>query len=115
MGKLSFEILARLVAEKREEKGWTQQDLGERTGINRQQIGRLEKKEFVPSLPQIERLCEELQFQFEDLLTQNNNEDVFVALSGKADTDAEKAGMKKMISMMLCLRKHDVLRMKLHG
>ena len=63
MKKLSQSLLAELVTSKRKEKSMTQQDLANATGINRALISRLEKKDFVPSIHQLEQLCEVLEFE----------------------------------------------------
>ena len=63
MKKLSPVILADLVASKRKEKSMTQQALAEATGINRALISRIEKQEFIPSIPQLEQLGEVLGFE----------------------------------------------------
>lgn len=41
----------------------TQQELAEKTGINRSLISRIEKKDFMPSIPQLEALGEALGFE----------------------------------------------------
>lgn len=63
MKKLSPVILADLVASKRKEKSMTQQALAEATGINRALISRIEKQDFIPSIPQLEQLEEVLGFE----------------------------------------------------
>lgn len=63
MKKLSSVILADLVASKRKEKSMTQQSLAEVTGINRALISRIEKQDFIPSIPQLEQLGEALGFE----------------------------------------------------
>ena len=54
MKKLSMTLLSNLVSDKRQQKNMTQQDLSLATGINRALISRLEKKDFVPSISQLE-------------------------------------------------------------
>lgn len=63
MRKLSSVILADLVTSKRKEKSMTQQALAEATGINRALISRIEKQDFIPSIPQLEQLGEVLGFE----------------------------------------------------
>lgn len=63
MKKLSSVILADLVASKRKEKSMAQQSLAEATGINRALISRIEKQDFIPSIPQLEQLGEVLGFE----------------------------------------------------
>lgn len=68
MKKLSSVILADLVASKRKEKSMTQQALAEATGINRALISRIEKQDFIPSIPQLEQLGEVLGFEPDSVL-----------------------------------------------
>ena len=49
MTTISMTRLAETVQKMRKALGLTQQDVQERTGINRQLIGRIEKGEFLPS------------------------------------------------------------------
>ena len=63
MKKLSSVILADLDASKRKQKSMTQQALAEATGINRALISRIEKQDFIPSIPQLEQLGEVLGFE----------------------------------------------------
>ena len=60
MKKLSMTRLAELVSGKRKEKSMTQQELADATGINRSLLSRLEKKDFIPSIPQLESLGDAL-------------------------------------------------------
>ena len=63
MKKLSQLLLAELVASKRKEQSMTQQELADATGINRALVSRLEKRDFMPSIPQLEQLSEVLGFE----------------------------------------------------
>lgn len=63
MKKLSQSILAEIVSSRRKAKSMTQQDLADATGINRALVSRLEKKDFMPSIPQLEQLGEVLNFE----------------------------------------------------
>lgn len=63
MKKLSLSVLANLVTSKRKEKSMTQQQLSDATGINRALLSRLEKQDFIPSIPQLEALGETLGFE----------------------------------------------------
>lgn len=63
MKKLSQSLLAELVSSKRKEKNMTQLELGKAVGINRTLLSRLEKKDFMPSIPQLEKLGEVLGFE----------------------------------------------------
>lgn len=70
MKKLSMTLLSNLVSGKRQQKNMTQQDLSLATGINRALISRLEKKDFVPSISQLENLAEVLGFEPSDVFTE---------------------------------------------
>lgn len=63
MKKLSLSLLAEIVTSKRKAKKMTQRELGDATGINRALISRLEKKDFMPSIPQLENLGDVLGFE----------------------------------------------------
>ena len=51
----------------------TQQALADITGINRALISRLEKGDFLPSIPQLEALCEALGFEPDEVFVDNTN------------------------------------------
>ena len=53
MKKLSVSLLAELVTNRRKEKSITQQQLADLTGINRAMLSRLEKQDYIPSIPQL--------------------------------------------------------------
>lgn len=63
MKKLSQSMLADTIAEKRRAMNMTQQELADKTGINRAQLSRLEQQDFMPSIPQLESLAEVLGFE----------------------------------------------------
>ena len=67
MKKLSQEKMIDTILSKRKALGLTQASLSEKTGINRVMIGRIENKEYMPSIDQIERLGEVLGFEVTDL------------------------------------------------
>lgn len=63
MKKLSLSLLAKTVTDARKEKKITQQLLSDLTGINRAMLSRLESQDYVPSIPQLEKLGEVLGFE----------------------------------------------------
>ncbi len=63
MKKLSIALLADTVARQRKAKQITQKQLAEVTGINRAMISRLEKQDYQPSIAQLEKLGEVLDFE----------------------------------------------------
>lgn len=67
MKKLSQELLVTKVIERRKEKGLTQQQLADLTGINRALLSRLETSDFIPSIQQLEALGDVLEFDIVSL------------------------------------------------
>ena len=67
MKKISFSRLADTVITLRKQKHITQAELATLTGINRSLISRIEKNDFVPSIEQLERLGEVLDFDITTL------------------------------------------------
>ncbi len=63
MKKLSLSLLAGTVSSHRKEKNIRQKQLAELTGINRAMICRLEKEDYTPSIAQLEKLGEVLDFE----------------------------------------------------
>ncbi len=63
MRKLSLALLAKQVINSRKEKKITQQQLADLTGINRAMLSRLESQDYMPSIPQLEKLGEVLDFE----------------------------------------------------
>lgn len=67
MKKISTSQLADTVARIRKEKNMTQAQLADATGINRALISRIEQQDFMPSIEQLEKLGEVLDFDITDL------------------------------------------------
>lgn len=63
MKKLSEALLRKTVVEKRKEKKLTQQEVADKTGMNRGILSRLETGDYVPSIQQLESLGEVLGFE----------------------------------------------------
>lgn len=63
MKKISLPLLANTISQQRKEKHLTQQQLASLTGINRAMISRLEKQDYLPSITQLEKLGEVLDFE----------------------------------------------------
>ena len=74
MAKSSFSqsALAKIVFENRKNKGWSQQELADKTGINRAMISRIEQGGYIPSIPQLERLSQALKFDLASLFVTNS-------------------------------------------
>lgn len=75
MKKLSQSLLAQKVIDARKERNITQQQLADMTGINRAMISRLESMDYIPSIPQLESLCEVLSFEPYDVFVTEKKED----------------------------------------
>ena len=67
MKKLSVEKLVHTVTSLRKAKNMTQIQLADATGINRAMIGRIENKDYIPSVEQLQNLGEVLGFEVTDL------------------------------------------------
>ena len=78
MKKLSSSKLAQIVSSNRKRLDLTQQDLAEKTGINRSMISHLESEDYIPSIPQLEQLATCLNFDITDVFVdsdEKNGED----------------------------------------
>ena len=75
MKKLSLSLLAKKVIESRKEKNITQQQLADLTNINRAMISRLESMDYIPSITQLEKLGEVLNFEPISLFVSDETQD----------------------------------------
>lgn len=115
MKKLSIDKLATIVTNKRKEKNFTQENLGELTGINRIMISRIEREDFIPSVTQLEKLADILEFDIADVFIEKEKENSFVALRSEALSDNEKEGVEQLFKMMISLRQQTLLRRKIEN
>ena len=67
MKKLSIDKLVSTIHALRKEKGLTQAQLADATGINRAMIGRIENKDYIPTVEQMQTLGEVLGFEVVDM------------------------------------------------
>ena len=67
MKRLSQALLAETIKIRRAAKGMTQEQLCSLTGINRAMIGRIERLDYIPTIPQLEKLAKVLGFGVETL------------------------------------------------
>ena len=74
MKKLSVQLLAETVTNKRKAKDLTQAQLSELTGINRSLIGRIENLDYLPMTNQLESLAEALDFDVTELFVEEKAE-----------------------------------------
>ena len=111
MKRLSLADLAETIKSNRIEKGITQEQLCKKTGINRNMIGRMD---YIPTIPQLEKLAEVLDFDVDRLFVENNQSTVFTAFRGSKLSDEERAGAEHLMEMMLAARQQIMLRKDLH-
>lgn len=67
MKKLSKKKMSEIITKKRRDKNLTQAQLSRITGIHRGMIGRLENLDYIPSIMQLQKLGEVLDFEIVDL------------------------------------------------
>ena len=72
MKKLSQKKLTNTIITKRKKTNMTQQELADKTGINRATISRLELMDFMPSIAQLESLSDVLDFDITDLFVESD-------------------------------------------
>ena len=60
------------IKEFRDERGWTQQELAEKTGVSRQSINSIERNRYVPSLPLALTFARVFHCSTDDLFTLEN-------------------------------------------
>ena len=72
MKKLSTQKLADTIASLRKSQKISQQELADRTGINRALISRIEGQAFTPSIEQLEQLAGALHFDLCDMFEDNS-------------------------------------------
>lgn len=74
MKKLSRSRMINTISTNRKAKRLTQAQLADATGINRSMIGRIENGEYMPSIEQLEKLGEALDFEVIDLFADEESE-----------------------------------------
>ncbi|MBE5958598.1 MAG: nucleotide sugar dehydrogenase [Lachnospiraceae bacterium] len=74
MKKLSTSKLADTIINLRKSNNITQSQLAEATGINRAMIGRIEKSNYVPTIDQLQKLAEALNFEVTDLFIDSSKD-----------------------------------------
>jgi len=112
MKTLSSKKLAESVTKLRTVLGLTKEELGEKTGINRIMIGRIERGDFIPSINQFEALGKALGFNITDMFVENETPNSFIALRSETINAIEQEGVEKLFSMMVSLRQQVILRRK---
>ena len=67
MKKLSLELLSSIMQQKRKSNHLTMVELAKQTGINRTMLARIENLDYVPTIQQLEALCDALNIDVVDL------------------------------------------------
>ncbi len=112
MKKMSQELLADIVKRQRDQKGWTQEDLSQRTNINRVMIGKIENKSYVPSISQLEKLCEVLGFDYSDVIIERKP--LFYSAFRCTNKSAnDQYSVDYLLKMMMVSKQQILLREKL--
>lgn len=114
MKHLSLTRLSDLIKQRRNEKNITQEQLCEKTGINRNMIGRIERMTYVPTIPQLEKLADVLSFDIEELFVDHNKPGVYTAFRGGYMTSEERRGAEHLMNMMVAAKQQIMLRKALH-
>ena len=109
MKQLSQAILAQYVKDNRRVKGFTQELLCEKTGLNRATIGRIERMQFVPSIEQLEKLAEVLSFDVASVFVEVKPT-MHTAFRGKYVENEDSDSVDHLFEMMLAARKQVNIR-----
>ena len=94
MKHLSTSLLAHTIHQRREQKHLTQGQLSEITGIHRTMIGRIEREDYIPTIPQLEKLCEVLGFEPDLLFIEDTPND-----QNEKGSDTKTSGRKYRIAV----------------
>ncbi|HFU3843570.1 TPA: nucleotide sugar dehydrogenase [Streptococcus suis] len=77
----SVEKFKSIILKNRKQLGYSQQELANATSINRAMISRIEKGDYLPSIPQLERLAQVLDFDLASLFISNRQNPSVTTLS----------------------------------
>jgi len=109
---LSAVKLSKTVSQLRNNMNLTQAELGERTGLHRIMIGRIEREDFTPSIVQLQALADVLGFEITDMFVEKEQSQSFIALRSESMNEVEKEGVDTLLGMMFALRQQILLRRK---
>ncbi|PKL26934.1 MAG: XRE family transcriptional regulator [Spirochaetae bacterium HGW-Spirochaetae-2] len=109
---LSAVKLSKTVSGLRNTMNLTQAELGERTGLHRIMIGRIEREDFTPSIAQLQALADVLGFEITDMFVEKEQSQSFIALRSESMNEVEKKGVDTLLGMMFALRQQILLRRK---
>lgn len=109
---LSFKKLAETITKLREEKGYTQEKLGNLTGINRIIIDRIEREDFIPSIIQLEELAKVLEFDILEMFICKEGINSLHTFRSRVLNEVEEKGIEQLLKMMSSLRQQIMLGSK---
>ena len=109
---ISLNKLSEIVKQSCAVQNIAQEQLCELTGISRNTIRRIEQKEYIPSISQLEKLAEVLNFEIRDLFIEANNSIVFTSLSASGLVVDDES---HLMEMMLVARQQIMLRRALYN
>ena len=110
---LSIKKLSETVTKLREEKGYTQEKLGNLTGISRTKMNRIERGDFIPSILQLEELAKVLEFDKLEMFICKEEANSLHKFRSGALNEVEEKGIEQLLKMMCSLRQQIMLRRKL--
>lgn len=77
-------------------------------------IGRIERKDYIPSISKLEKLAEIFKFVIEELFVNTDKPTVFTAFRGANLTPQEQKGVKRLTTMMLVAKQQIMLHRALY-
>ena len=113
MKVLSQIKLSEIVKTQREKNKLTQEQLSDLTDINRAMIGRIERKDYIPSIPQLEKLASVLHFDLTNVFEENKPL-MYTAFRSDGLTPEEQAGVDSLFKMMVAAKQQILLRKAIH-
>ena len=72
--KFSYDKLKEIIFKNRQQLGLSQQELADKTGINRTMISKMERGDYIPSILQLEKLASILNFDVTSLFIASGNQ-----------------------------------------
>ena len=112
MGMVSFKKLTEIVTKLRAEKGYTQERLGNLTGISRIIIDRIERDDFVPSIVQLEELERVLEFDISEMFICKKETNSLHTFRTGTLNEVEEKVIEQILKMMSALRQQIMLKRK---